>query len=324
MASQEHDILNETALLGNETVVVDLSRLGIIRFQGEDTQTFLQGQLTNDIRQLKNDTAQLSAYCTPKGRMLANFLLWQTDDGVHALLPTELAEPIRKRLSMFIMRSKVKAEDMSTSLTPFAIYGPQAADSIQSILGACPAQEYQSVHAEQASVIRLPQDFFLIVCASAAAEALRSQFTARHPAVGGHALDWWLIQSGVPLITPSTQEQFVPQMANYEVLGGVNFKKGCYPGQEIVARTQYLGKLKRRMYRISLPAESQATIGDELYGVDMGDQAIGMLVNLHPSLNGKTEALAVLQISSVEAGPIHHKATDGAVADILPLPYNVA
>ncbi len=324
MASQEHDILNETALLGHETVVVDLSKLGIIRFQGEDTQTFLQGQLTNDIRQLKTDLAQLSAYCTPKGRMLANFLLWQTEDGVHALLPAELAEPIRKRLAMFIMRSKVKAEDMSALLTPFAVYGPQAADSIHAVLGACPAQDYQSIHTDQASVIRLPQDFFLIVCQSAAAEVVRGHFTARHKPVGGHALDWWLVQSGVPLITPSTQEQFVPQMANYEVLGGVNFKKGCYPGQEIVARTQYLGKLKRRMYRISLPADSNAAIGDELYGVDMGDQAIGMLVNLHAGLDGKTEALAVLQISSVEAGPIHHKATDGAIADILPLPYNVA
>ncbi len=324
MASQEPNILNETALLGQETVVVDLSRLGIIRFYGEDTQNFLQGQLTNDVRQLKSDTAQLSAYCTPKGRMLANFLLWLNEDAVHALLPAEMAEPIRKRLAMYILRSKVKAEDMSTALSAFAVYGPQAAESINAILGACPAQEYRVQHSERASVIRLPQEFFLVVCKSDVGAALRAEFTARHKPVGSHALDWWLIQSGVPLITPATQEQFVPQMANYEVLGGVNFKKGCYPGQEIVARTQYLGKLKRRMYRISLPANTQAAVGDELYGVDMGDQAIGMLVNLHPAADDRTEALAVLQISSVEAGPIRHKSPEGAVADILALPYNVA
>lgn len=316
-------ITAETALLGQETVLVDLSSMGLMRFHGEDTQTFLQGQLTNDIRQLKNDRAQLSAYCTPKGRMQASFILWQTEAGVHAMLPAELTEPIRKRLSMFILRSKVKAEDPSGSIKLFALLGDQAATSLQTIMGGCPDNDFGVLTLATGTIIRLPRNMYLIAAAAESADALRIKLGEKHPAVGSHAFDWWLIQAGIPMITPPTQEQFVPQMTNYEVIGGVNFKKGCYPGQEIVARTQYLGKLKRRMYHVSLPSDSQAGVGDELYGTDMGDQAIGMLVQVHPAADGRLEALAVIQISSVEAGPVRHKTTDGAELTPLGLPYNV-
>jgi folate-binding protein YgfZ len=134
--------------------------------------------------------------------------------------------------------------------------------------------------------------------------------------VGSVCWDWLTIQAGIPVILPATQEQFVPQMVNFELLGGVNFKKGCYPGQEIVARMQYLGKLKRRMYRAHLTNPAQA--GDEVYSADMAGQASGMIVNVAPAPEGGFDVLVVLQISSRENETIHLQSLDGEAMTIMP------
>ena len=125
----------------------------------------------------------------------------------------------------------------------------------------------------------------------------------------------------LPLITVPTQEEFVAQMLNYELIGGVDFHKGCYPGQEIVARTQYLGKLKKRTYRLALPAGVSAAPGTDVYAPDFGEQSAGKLVNVAPTADGGVEALAVIQSSSAEAGEIRVGAPDGPRANLLELPY---
>jgi tRNA-modifying protein YgfZ len=130
------------------------------------------------------------------------------------------------------------------------------------------------------------------------------------------------IRAGIAWITPATQEQFVAQMTNYELIGGVDFKKGCYPGQEIVARTQYLGKLKRRMYRIHV--DSALAAGDELFSADFDGQASGMIVNAAPAPNGGFEALAVIQIESAASQTMHVRTIDGPILKILDLPYAIS
>ena len=139
--------------------------------------------------------------------------------------------------------------------------------------------------------------------------------------VGTPCWEWLDIRAGIPWITAATQEQFIPQMANLELIGGVNFKKGCYPGQEIVARTQYLGKVKRRMFLANVNAAALPIAGDPLFSTDPAAQESGMIVNAQSAPDGGYDVLAVLQTSSVEAGAVHLKAPDGPPLQFLALPY---
>jgi folate-binding protein YgfZ len=167
-------------------------------------------------------------------------------------------------------------------------------------------------------VVALEGGRYLVIAPGSAGAALAARFAQVSP-------EWWTlaeVRAGLPLVTQLTQDQFVPQMANFELVGGIDFKKGCYPGQEVVARTQYLGKLKRRMYRGEVDAAVSPSAGQDLFGTE--PQAVGMIVNAAPRPGGGYEFLAVIQSSSVEAGdPLKVGAADGPVAAIVPLPYAV-
>lgn len=308
----------------DQTIVADLSDQGLIQFTGEDAQTYLQGQLSNDLRLLDGSNSQLSSYCTPKGRMLANMLLWQNAPNSYIVqLPTSLREAIQKRLSMFVMRAKVKVADVSDAWVRMGVAGPGAQAVVASVLGEAPSIVHGLMQHPIGSVLRLPGDIFELLIAPAQASAAWGQLTAQAKPVGTAVWDGLLIRAGIPSILPGTQEAFVPQMVNYELIGGVNFKKGCYPGQEIVARTQYLGKLKRRMYVGNLLMDALPHPGDELFSDDMAEQACGMIVNSAPAPNGGFDVLAVIQISSAETNSIHWKSLDGPVLTMGVLPYDV-
>ena len=315
------DAKAEVSYALDQTIVADLSDLSLIQFAGEDAETYLQGQLSNDLRQLHGGNSQLSSYCTPKGRMLANFLLWQDAPNSYLVqLPASLREPIQKRLSMFVMRSKVKVSDASDAWIRLGVGGPGAEVLVTNALGTAPSTVHGLAHHASGSVLRLPGDLFEILVAPAQASTLWSKLTPQAKAVGTACWDGLMIRAGIPTILPGTQEAFVPQMVNYELIDGVNFKKGCYPGQEIVARTQYLGKLKRRMYLGNLPIDSAPLPGDELFSVEMSDQAVGMIVNAAPAPTGGFDVLAVIQIASVE-NAIHFKSLDGPSLKLGVLPY---
>lgn len=320
------DAAAEIAHAQTGLIVADLSHLGLIQFAGEDAQTFLQGQFSNDVRLLNGTNSQWTAYCTPKGRMLASFLLWKNADSSYlAQLPAALREALQKRLTMFVLRSKVKVTNESDNRVRLGVAGPGAEAAVHAAMGDAP----QSVHGlsrnDRGMVLRLPGDCFeIVVPAEQGAECWNALAQTCKP-VGGDRWDWHMIRAGIPTVLPATQEEFVPQMANFELINGVNFKKGCYPGQEIVARTQYLGKLKRRMYlaRISgdvAPAAPAA--GDPLYSKDMQEQSSGIIVNAQPAPDGY-DVLAVIQTSSAEAEQIHWKALDGPVLQLEPLPYPI-
>ena len=301
------------------TVVADLSQLGLIAFQGEDTATFLQGQLTNDVRALHADRAQWNGLCNPKGRLLGNFLMWRQGDDTCLQLSGDTTASVLKRLSMFILRAKVKGRDASDETVRVVVAGPQAAAAVQAAMGALPEAPMHSAAVANGWVVRVGADKFVLSIVPAEAAAIWQTLRQSATPVGAPVWDWLRLTAGIPMIVAATQEQFVPQMVNYEVLGGVSFQKGCYTGQEIVARSQYLGKLKRRMFLAHVDAD--AAPGDSVYSADLDGQASGTVVNAAPAPGGGCDLLLVAQVESAASQPLHLKALDGAALSLKPLPY---
>jgi folate-binding protein YgfZ len=256
--------------------------------------------------------------------MLATFVLWQDEGGYFMQLPAVLLPAIQKRLSMFVLRSRVRLADASEDWVRLGVAGPGAADAVTTAELAVPGSPMGLARTGKARVLRLTTDCLEITMPPAEAASLWDRLAKRCKPAGGTRWDWHLIRAGIPVVLPQTQEELVPQMANFERIGGVSFKKGCYPGQEIVARTQYLGKLKRRLYLAHLATDAAPAPGDPLFSTDMQEQASGLIVNAAASPEGGYDVLAVIQIASVENHPIHWKSLDGPVLEIRPLPYALA
>lgn len=306
-------------------IVADLSHFGLIGFAGEDSQTFLQGQVTNDMRQVTEQNAQFGSLCTPKGRMLATFLLWRRDGDYFMELPAALHESIRKHLSKYVMRAKVKVRDAGGELVRLGVAGEGAFESLRAIFGDLPQTPYAAIHGEHGLLIALPGNRYEIVVAFEQAGALWQALRPACTPVGAACWDWLAIRAGVPAILPATQEQFTPQMANIELLGGVSFTKGCYTGQEVVARTQHLGKVKRRLFlnHISGLAHTADEVapqpGDELSGTEHG-----MIVNAQAAPDGGFDVLAVIVTEDAVAGNIRWKTADGSPLQFQAMPYAVS
>jgi hypothetical protein len=309
----------ERAAALDGTIVADLSQLGVIAFRGEDTATFLQGQLTNDMRALHADGAQWSGYCSPKGRLLGNFLAWRNGEDYCLQLSGDILPGVLKRLSMFILRAKVQGRDASDETVRLVVAGSQAPTAVKAAMGAIPEAAMRSVSTEAGQVVRMGDDKFVLSVAPDRAAAVWQVLRQSATPVGAPVWDWLRLNAGIPMIVAATQEQFVPQMVNLEVIGGVSFQKGCYPGQEIVARSQYLGKLKRRMFLAHVDAA--AAPGDHLYSTDMDGQATGTVVNAATAPAGGFDALVVAQVESATTQTLHLKALDGAALSLKPLPY---
>jgi folate-binding protein YgfZ len=308
--------------------VAPVTSLGLIAIAGEDAASFLHNQLTNDVERLGHDEARLAGYCTPKGRLQATFLMWRNAQDIYLQLPRAIQAPLQKRLTMFVLRSKAKLRDATEEAATGAVLalgGARAADALARHAGALPEAPWGKVDGPAGTVIRLldafgqPRYLWLTTpdTAIAALPALRETL-----ALGGDAA-WRLsnIHAGVPQVTQPTQEQFVPQMVNYELIGGVNFKKGCYPGQEIVARSQYLGKLKRRMALATL-SDAAARAGDEVFASDDPSQPSGMIVNAAPNGLGGADALVEIKLAALEH-EVRHGAPGGALLRFEPLPYSL-
>jgi len=311
----------ERAAAHNGTIVADLSQLGISAFSGVDTATFLQGQLTNDVRQLHADSAQWNGYCSPKGRLLANFLMWRQGDDYLLQMSGDIRESVQKRLSMFIMRSQVRTRDASDETVRLVVAGVNAGNAVTKAFGTLPDAPMKSVQTESGCVVRVGADKFVLSIQPDVAVHVWQTLTQTATPVGAPVWDGLRLNAGIPMITTATQDQFVPQMVNLEVIGGVSFQKGCYPGQEIVARSQYLGKLKRRMFLAHVDVE--AVPGDSLYSADMEGQATGMVVNVAPASKGGFDLLVVAQVESAKSQVLHLKTADGAALTLKPLPYTL-
>ncbi|MEO8331937.1 MAG: folate-binding protein [Gallionella sp.] len=305
------------------TVLCDLGQFGTLRVTGEEAESFLQNLLSNDIREVSGKRAQLSSLNSPKGRMLATMLIWRVADDYLLQLPRVLCEAIRKKLSMYVLRAKVKITDASDEIVTLGLSGTDAQEILRARFGELPQLLLGAASAEQGSVIKVSDARWQINATPEQAKVLWTELSSKAKPAGSACWDWLNIRSGIPLILPQTQEQFVAQMANLDLLDGVNFKKGCYPGQEIVARTQYLGKLKRRMYLAHISSTESPQAGDELFSADMEGQASGMLANAAAAPSGGYDVLAVLQTSSRESQTVHWKSPQGTALQFLPLPYTL-
>lgn len=293
--------------MSQTTFFVPLADHGLIRASGEDAASFLHNLLTNDITHLEPNSVRLAALCTAKGRMIASFTIWREGTDYLLLLSADILPGILKKLSMYVLRSKVKLADITAERSLIGVIGAS--------LG--PADPMTSAAFEGGTAIRLDANRCVL--------ALPAGATPAGISPAGRLEDWHLaeIRAGMPRIVAATQEAFTPQMVNYEIaaVGGVSFQKGCYPGQEIVARTQYLGKVKRRMYRVKL--DNAFPPSTDVFTPEAGDQHCGAVVLCAPSPEGGCEALLVVQSSGAEANAVHVGKPDGAHAQILPLPYAI-
>jgi tRNA-modifying protein YgfZ len=306
--------------------VAPVTDLGLVAVTGDDAASFLHSQLTNDVEHLPPGEARLAGYCTPKGRLLATFLVWRDAEAIWLQLPREQQGALQKRLSMYVLRAKAKLADATLDPAHEAVIGlgGEGADAaLRQHVGLLPSVPYQVETSAAGTVIRLADAFgkprFLWLTtadtAIAALPALKDKL-----ALGGNQA-WHLasIHAAVPQVTLKTQEQFVPQMVNLELLGGVNFKKGCYPGQEIVARSQYLGKLKRRMALARID-NAAARAGDEVFSAADPEQPCGMVVNAAVNGAGGADALVEMKLAALDED-VHLASAGGASLQFLPMPY---
>jgi folate-binding protein YgfZ len=254
--------------------------------------------------------------------MLANFVVRREGEASYqVLLPAGLSEPIAKRLRMFVLRSRVTIADVSEQTVRLGVGGPGAVDAIRAAAGAVPALHEVRTLGEM-EVWALPGLRYLITAVPDAATSFWTRLAGVARPAAFAAWTWLTIRAGVPIITPPTADLFVPQAANWDVLGGVSFQKGCYAGQEIVARTQYLGRLKERLALAHLDAPAPEP-GERLYSAAFGEQACGTIVNVAAAPDGGSDLLAVLQLAASESGDVHAGTPAGAPLRLLALPYPV-
>ena len=300
----------------------ELRSAGLIAVDGADAGAFLHAQLTSDIVGLPLLRTQYSGYCSPKGRLLATFMVWRGEEAILLQLPASLCEDIRTRLSKYVLRSRVELADATADYCFFGVWGSDAPDALAGITETVPEALHDLVAARGRYVTRLSAGRFVVVVPAEEADAARTVLASRARELPENAWARLEIESGIPVITREIQEQFVPQMVNLDLIGAVSYAKGCYPGQEIVARMHYLGRLKQRMYRVHIPSAIAPVAGEPLFSPAFGrDQASGTIVNAAPVENGH-EALAVIQTSAV-AGAVHWKSPDGPAAELKRLPYSV-
>ena len=295
--------------------IAPLNHLGVIRAQGDEAVKFLHGQLTQDFALLGMDQARLTAFLSAKGRMQASFIGFKRSPTEMLLVCSrDLLAPTLKRLSMFVMRAKAKLSDATEE---FALYGV-AGDTLSALTGSASHSAWTKTDLGEASTVFLPP----------VAGQPRALWVApaSEPAPAGPALDpalwaWSEVQSGIATLTAPLVEAFVPQMLNYESVGGVNFKKGCYPGQEVVARSQFRGAIKRRAYLAHTDAEP--AVGAEVFAASDLEQPCGLVVQAAPAPapgNG-WDAIVSLQITAAEHGSLQVGASDGMVLTLSAMPY---
>ncbi len=316
----KNPISNSAQASPNDTVICDLSHLGLLQVQGVDTLTFLQGQVTNDVKLLDGHRAHYTGYCNQKGRLLALFLAFSHHDHVHLQMPVALVESVAKRLKMYVMRSRVEIADVSDAIIKIGLNGDNAPELLASVFSEVPQLVYDLATLENGALLRLPGKYprFEIFTDFSNAKIIWNTLSQHAKAVDADYWEWLEIQAGIPEVFIKTQEEFMPQMLNLDLLDAINFKKGCYTGQEIVARTHYLGTVKRRTHLAHINSSTQPHAGDNV--VNSQNEIVGKVVRSAPAPDGGYDLLAEIRLESVENGQLF---LDGSQLNIQPLPYKI-
>lgn len=314
------------AAVSGGSVVCAPQDTGLIRVAGDDAATFLHNLLSNAVDDLNLGEARLAGLCSPKGRLLASMMMWRDNEGIVLQVPADVRAALQKRLSMFILRSKVKITDVGETLQVFGTSGPDAEKSLAALGLEIPQTVWGVTYQPNGTVIRLSdaagRERYQLVLTRENMNDAWNVLSATLVPVETDVWNWLRVQSGIARIVTATQEQFVPQMVNFEVVGGVNFRKGCYPGQEIVARSQYRGTLKRRMFLAHVAVEGLDTPvpGTELFDARDPTQPCGMIVNAASAPDGGSHVLAELKLDSL-GSQIHLGTPQGPLLTIGTQPY---
>lgn len=306
------------------SLFADLSHYGLIAVHGDDALEFMQGQFTNDVRKVDERHSQLDGLCNPKGRLLASFRLFRHGDSYYLCLPADMVEGVITRLRQFVLRSRVTLEEASDTFVHLGLSGEETRAVLGTFAGELPAEAGEALSRDADVLIAVPgmHPSYEVFTTVDRAKALWDLLNVRSAPVGAEAWRLLDIQAGIPVIYPQTREAFVPQMINLQLVDGVSFKKGCYTGQEIVARMQYLGKLKRRMYRVRINVSTAPQPGEMLFCTADPQQSCGQLVSVAGHPDGGYAALAVIQINHAESGdPLYLGSIDGPPLSLETLPY---
>ena len=309
----------------DETYLCDLSNLGVIHAYGNEAQSFLQSQFTNDLNQVSNDTSQLSSYCNPKGRILSIFRIYKADDSYFLVLPRDVLALTLQKLTMYKLMSKVEFADESDDRIVFGIAGPETSSVLKKLNLSIPEKENDCIQVNETTVIKISEEYtrILFICNEIKAVSLCKKIIKEIPIATSALWDLHDIQNGIAQITANTSEAFIPQMVNLEIIGGVNFQKGCYPGQEVVARTHYLGKPNRRMYKISIEGENTPEAGTNIFSAEDDNQPVGKVVTAQKNSNNSSAALIVLRTAKKDEKNLRIDSISDHKITVQTLPYSV-
>ncbi|MBI1195884.1 MAG: folate-binding protein [Gammaproteobacteria bacterium] len=318
----------ETRILGSGHVFADLSHFGIIEARGADARQFIQGQFTNDARQITPEAAQITGYCNPKGRLLAIFrIIERMPDHFLLLTPRAIVADTLNRLRMFVLRSAVELRDASDDFAILGVSGEKTVAQLeQSTALAIPGQVNGVNSDARYCIIRLPDNGGPRCAVIAAPEDMKGiwgDLDVHGAPIGYAAWDYLDLEAGVPVVQAETRDTFIPQTVNLDLVGGISFKKGCYTGQEIVARLQYLGTVKRRMYRFDFAGGETAVPGTPVYDLNSATaDAAGHVVASCAGPGGGIAALVCLQTAAAE-GELRLGSKEGPQLTRGALPYDL-
>jgi folate-binding protein YgfZ len=303
----------ELSAAATGTVVSPLANISLIRVAGDDARAFLHNQLTSDINHLAAGSAHYSAWCTAKGRIFASMIVINTGQEYLLRLPCDLVERVAKRLKMFVLRSKVSIEVMDGLYALAGIAGEKSVPALTTAKLPQPEGDMSVLATDNGWVLRLNKQRLDVIVARDALPAKFRDLANNVTPVGSNAWAWREVESGVVEVTAATSEEFVPQMIGLEQRGGVSFHKGCYPGQEIIARTQYLGKVKRHVFRAQ--GDASLVAGAPVYSAGSPDSSCGTVANVARGPDGVTDALVVVQETYAD-GPLHVGALGGPLLTV--------
>lgn len=309
--------------LSGETLC-DLTHQVLVHAGGEDSGEFLQNQLTNDVESLDHEHATVAGYCNPKGRLICLFRIWRDADGFILQLPADLQEAAIDRLRKYVLRARVQLS-VDPDRVAFGVCGKTVAKALEGIAGKLPTRDNTLVRSGDLTILRIAGDErprFQVVGPASGCITVWQKLSRHATMVGSWTWARVDILAGIPSITAATTESFIPQMVNLDRLDAVNFKKGCYPGQEIVARMHYLGNLKQRMGRFRVDDGAHPKPGDRVFAKD-GGSASGTVVDAQPGAGSDWDLLAVVRIADLDQHTLYLGSENGEKMFRQGLPYEV-
>lgn len=308
-------------------IICDISQFSTLVVAGGDAKEFMQGQFTNDAEHVDDDNSQLSAFCNNKGRMTANFRLFKNQQNYFFSVKNSLVDESIQHLQNYILRAQVAIQDISEQLIHLGISGGNAEKLLSPFIEISNNDVDGTSSNENYIVIRAADPLnsiprYEVFCSFEHAKALWETISTQAETVNSSSWDYLNIQAGLPFIDDHTSEEFVPQMVNMDLINGVSFTKGCFTGQEIIARMHYLGKLKKRCFKVHIASEDRPAAGDKLFAENAkAGQNTGMIIQTEKNPESGYDALAVIQIADTESKLFLNDA-DGAVITVKELPYS--